>query len=170
MLEVYGLVGGRPGGHGRKQEFKLGVAYEGWEIQGKQRKLQNATVMMGAFENGDDFCDSFSACLFELYDFSVIHVIVNGDGARLIQDQAGFYFKGCIVQLDRFHLMRDLRLLFRIKATERMAVLETGEIQLFMDTLESLVPEVPEKKRKLFNKLLRQCRKYPRHLVGFRSG
>ena len=40
-----------------------------------------------------------------------------------------------------------------------MSVLETGDIQVFMDTLESLEPEVPEKKRKLFNKLLRQCRK-----------
>ncbi|WP_461359960.1 UPF0236 family transposase-like protein, partial [Candidatus Darwinibacter acetoxidans] len=29
--------------------------------------------------------------------------------------------------------------------------------------------EVPEKKRKLFNKLLRQCRKYPSHLVDYRS-
>ena len=56
----------------------------------------------------------------------------------------------------------DLRLLFKNKAKELMSVLETGDIQVFMDTLESLEPEVPEKKRKLFNKLLRQCRKYPR--------
>jgi hypothetical protein len=169
ILEVDGLLVGLQGGHGRKQEIKLGVAYEGWEIQGKQRKLQNATVMMGAFENGDDFWESFSACLSERYDFSVIQVIVNGDGARWIQEQAGVYFKGCIVQLDRFHLMRDLRLLFRNKAKELMSVLETGDIQVFMDTLESLEPEVPEKKRKLFNKLLRQCRKYPSHLVDYRS-
>ena len=38
-----------------------------------------------------------------------------------------------------------------------------------MDTLESLEPEVPEKKRKLFNKLLRQCRKYPSQLEAYRS-
>ena len=55
--------------------------------------------------------------------------------------------------------MGDLRLLFKNKAKELMSVLETGDIQVFMDTLESLEPEVPEKKRKLFNKLLRQCRK-----------
>lgn len=91
ILEVDGLLVGLQGGHGRKQEIKLGVAYEGWEIQGKQRKLQNATVMMGAFENGDDFWESFSACLSERYDFSVIQVIVNGDGARWIQEQAGVY-------------------------------------------------------------------------------
>ena len=51
ILEVDGLVVVLQGGHGWNQEIKLGVAYEGWEIQGKQRKLQNASVMMGAFEN-----------------------------------------------------------------------------------------------------------------------
>ena len=115
--------------------------------------------MMGAYEKGDDFWESLSACLSERYDFSVIQVLVNGDGARWIQEQAGVYFKGCLVQLDRFHLMRDLRLLFRNKAKELMPVLETGDFQVFMDTLESLEPEVPEKKRKHFKKLLRQCRK-----------
>ena len=112
ILEVDGLLVGLQGGHGWKQEIKLGVDYEGWEIQGKQSKLQNATVMMGAFENGDDYWESFSACLSERYDFSVIQVIVNCVGARCFQEQAGVYFYGCIVQLERFHLMRDLRLLF----------------------------------------------------------
>ena len=96
-------------------------------------------------------------------------MIVNGDGARWIQELAGVYFKGGIDQLVRFHLMRDLRLLFSTTAKEIMSVLETGAIQVFMDTLESLEPEVPEKKRKLFNKLLRKCRKYPSHLVDYRS-
>ena len=64
--------------------------------------------------------------------------------------------------------MRHLRLLFRNKAKELMSDQETGEIQVFMNTLESLEHEVPEKKRKLINKLLRQCRKYPSHFVDYR--
>ena len=85
---------GLQGGQGRKQEIKLGVAYEGWEILGKQCMLQNASVLMGAFENGDDFWESFSACLWERYDFSVIQVIVNGDGARWILARDGVYYNG----------------------------------------------------------------------------
>ena len=41
--------------------------------------------------------------------------------------------------------MRDLSLLYRNKAKELMSVLDTGDFQVFMDTLESLEPEVPEK-------------------------
>ena len=69
ILEDEGILVWLQRGHGWKQEIKLGAAYEGWEIQGKQRKLQHATVMMGAFENGADFWESFSACLSERYDF-----------------------------------------------------------------------------------------------------
>ena len=43
--------------------------------------------------------------------------------------------------------MLDLRLLFSNTAKELMSVLEKGDIQVFRDTLESLVPVVPEKKR-----------------------
>ena len=74
-----------------------------------------------------------------------------------------------MVQLDKFHLIRDLRLLFRNKTKALMSVLETGGIQVFMDTLESLEPEDPEKKRKLLNTLLRPRRKYPSHMVDYRS-
>ena len=38
ILEVVGLLFWMQGVHGRKQEIKLGVAYEGWEIQGNQRR------------------------------------------------------------------------------------------------------------------------------------
>ena len=55
--------------------------------------------------------------------------------------------------MDRFHLMRDLRLLFRNKAKELMSVLEPGDIQVFMDTMESFTTEVREQKRKVVNKL-----------------
>ena len=88
ILEVDGLLDGLQGGHGRKQEIKLGVAYEGWEIQGNKRNLQNAQDMNGAFANGDDIWESFTACLRDRYDFSVIKVRCIGDGERWMKVQS----------------------------------------------------------------------------------
>ena len=59
-------------------------------------------------------------------------MFVNVEVSRGSQEPAGVYFKGCIVQLDRFHLMRELRLLFRNIAMELMSVLETVDILVFI--------------------------------------
>lgn len=156
--------------NGKKTEVKLGVVYEGWEERSNRRKLKNPRVFAGIFEGGEEFWEAFSAELAKVYDLSRTQVVINGDGAAWIQSTAKEYFPRAIVQLDRYHLKRDLRLAVGDKASrDLIALLDKGELKAFVDTLESLEPIIAEEQQNLYSKLVRFCKRYPKHLLDYRQ-
>lgn len=153
----------------RKQEIKLVTSYEGWEEKGKRRQLENPTVLISNLEKDERIWELFSLCLAKQYDLSDTVIVVNGDGAAWIQETVKEYFPNAIVQLDRFHLIRDLIVVVGEKtARELLEQLNLGKVDVFMDTLEALEPQIPKKKRSQYKKLLSMCQRYREHLLDYR--
>src|SRR3989454_3307138 len=89
-------------------ELYLGLAHEGWELEGQRRwrvKDKQVHVHVGS---GVQFWEGFSAQLADRYDLQATRVVVNGDGADWVQHGSA-YFHRAYGQLDRFHLIRALR-------------------------------------------------------------
>ena len=169
FIEADGVMVGHQGDQ-KRLEIKLGVVHEGWEQVGKRRRLISPIIVAGLFQGGEQFWETFSAELAKIYDLTDTIVVINGDGAPWIQSVAPEYFANAIVQLDRFHLIRDLRLAVGAKTAKAlMERLNAGEIRVFTDTLESLEPVIPEKKLSIYRKLLSFCKKYPDHLLDYRQ-
>ncbi len=94
-------------GH-RDLELYLGLAHEGWELEGRRRWRLKAKQVHLHVGGGVHFWEGFSAQLAERYDLQATRVVVNGDGADWVQHGSA-YFHRAYGQLDRFHLIRALR-------------------------------------------------------------
>lgn len=156
-----------------RMEIKVGVVHEGWNYETpakSRRRLKNPKVVMGMYKDADSFWEEFSSEISKEYDLSNTQVVLNGDGASWIQETAKDYFPGLIVQLDRFHIKKDVSRHFGYEIAEGLyKVLQEGEVQAFLDTLESLIWEAKTKeKQKQRHKLVKHYQKYKEHLLDYR--
>ena len=93
----------------RRAEVKMGVAYEGWEVVGQDRYRLKEKMTYAGIMDGEKFWDTFSLRLAKRYDLAQIgQIIVGGDGVDWVKKGAEMI--GGVYQLDRFHLLRALRL------------------------------------------------------------
>lgn len=155
-----------------RMEVKLAAVHEGWEVIGnkKKRRLKNPRVFISMHEGGDAFWEAFIAQLSGYYEIDESTVIVvNGDCATWIQSKVKEYFPQIIVQIDRFHLIRDLYWTFGNAAKELAEVLEQGDVTAFINTLESLECEgATAEIRARRKRLVRRLKKYKEHLLDYR--
>jgi len=92
----------------RRAEVKIGIAYEGWQLVGKDRYALKGKTTYAGVMSGQQFWEGFSVALAGKYDLDKIgQVIVGGDGAEWVKN--GAEVLGGLYQLDRFHLLRALR-------------------------------------------------------------
>lgn len=155
-----------------RMEIKVGVVHEGWNYETpakSRRRLKNPKVVMGMYKDADSFWEEFSSEISKEYDLTNIQVVLNGDGASWIQETAKDYFPGLIVQ-HRFHIKKDVSRHFGYEIAEGLyKVLQEGEVQAFLDTLESLIWEAKTKeKQKQRHKLVKHYQKYKEHLLDYR--
>jgi len=156
-----------------RMEIKVGVVHEGWYYETpakKRRRLKNPKIVMGMYKNADSFWEEFSSEISKEYDLTKTQVVLNGDGASWIQETSKDYFPGLIVQLDRFHIKKDVSRYFGYEIAEGLyKVLQHGDTQAFIDTLESLIWEAETKeKREKRRKLVKHYQKYKEHLLDYR--
>ena len=145
FIEAEGIIVNCHGADTTTLEQKLAAIHEGWEELGKRRKLKKATTVIGLFNDGDDFWETVTAQLMKTYDLTDTQIVINVDGADWIQKTAKDYFADAIVPLDRYHLIRDLRLAVGQKAAnDLLAQLDRGDETVFVDTLDSKAPRIPE--------------------------
>lgn len=151
-------------------EIKLAAVHEGWDDIGKEKRLKNLRVFMDMSKSGDAFWEAFMAQLLKCYETDEdVVIVVNGDGAAWIQSKVREYFPQAIVQIDRFHLIRDVYKAFGGNAKKLIEILNQGEVTTFIDTLESLENEgTTEKVRSRRKRLVRFLKKYKEHLLDYR--
>ncbi len=91
----------------RSTEVKIGIAYEGWQAEGKGRyRLREKTCYAGIMD-GERFWDGMTLALSKKYDLSKVgQVVVGSDGADWAKQGAAVF--GGLHQLDRFHLLRAI--------------------------------------------------------------
>ena len=156
-----------------KFEAKMGLIHEGWEYTSpvkKRKRLINSQILSGVYDSAEDFYEEVSYFINSKYNLDKTTVILNGDGASWIQDTSYDYFDNLIVQLDRFHIKKDITVHFGKQIAEDLTrVLARGKKQLFLDTLESLIydgdnGEIIEGRKTLF----KHYKKYEGHLLDYR--
>jgi len=171
FLEADGIMVSAQKNDQQRFEIKVGIMHEGWVENGKNRHLKNPRVIMGIFDDADQFWEAFNTEIAKHYDLSEdITIVLNGDGASWIQETAKDHLPNVIVQLDRYHLHRELRHAFGDKKAKKLIkALNEGQKQAFLDTMESLINEAPDHKNKQQRqKLYNHCQKYRDNLLDYR--
>ncbi|MFP3975314.1 MAG: ISLre2 family transposase [Dehalococcoidia bacterium] len=91
----------------KRTEVKVGIAYEGWEMESKDHYRLTGKMSYTGIMKGQRFWEGMSLNLAKKYDLPMIDkVIVGSDGAHWAKQGADI-LKGDF-QLDRFHLRRAL--------------------------------------------------------------
>lgn len=113
FVEVDGVYVPRQGPKG-KRELKLLVAHEGWRPRHPaSREYELIEPTRFSVDSGKgDFWEAASRALYTRYDLTDTIVVINGDRASWIR-QGVEYFPRAIYQIDRFHLLRDMKRILR---------------------------------------------------------
>ncbi|MFP4042798.1 MAG: ISLre2 family transposase [Bacteroidales bacterium] len=158
----------------KRMEIKVGLVYEGWGYctpARKRKKLIKPRVISGVYDGAEEFWEEFSTELARYYELEGTKIVLNGDGARWIQEKGKEYFPEIIVQLDRFHIKKDISTTFGKEVADNMYhILQRGDKKTFLDTLESLIceGETAELRRKR-RSLVRHYKKNEDHLLDYRK-
>ncbi|MGI6606727.1 MAG: ISLre2 family transposase [Peptococcia bacterium] len=100
---------------GRKCEMKMAVAYDGWELKGKNRYALRNKVMVCGFEESKEFQRKKEGAIAAKFDTDEITLrILNGDGGGWIK--GGLVDADVHFQLDPFHKNREI--LRKVKDTK----------------------------------------------------
>lgn len=171
FIEVDGLVVPLQRSKQDRMEIKAGVIYEGWIEKGKRRQLKDPRFIMGIFPDAEKFWEALYVEITKHYELDEETIlVVNGDGASWIQEEVKDYLPNVIVQVDRYHLYRDLRMALGEKAAhDLIKVLERGDDKTFLDTLQSLALEKVDHKQKIRRlQVYGYCRRHRENLLDYR--
>ena len=128
----------------RHLELKAAIAYEGWQGEGKRRRLLAKRVYCHALP-AVAFWEGASLAFERHWDLAAVgQVVVGGDGASWIEAGAEL-FAGAVRQLDGFHLARACgRALGKKESARLYEHIRQGHFQEAEAKLHSAEP--PEKK------------------------
>lgn len=107
-IEADGMLVGSQRSKKRREEVKLGVAYEGKKAKGDRVGLVERRVVAGVIKD-KGFWEETTAALGSHWDLSALKdVVIGADGAGWGRTGVE-YFSNATYQLDRFHLRKAMR-------------------------------------------------------------
>ena len=158
---------------GRKREVRIAVAYEGWEKQSPGSKaltLVDRRDMVIPW--GHDFWGQVRKHLELEYDLSETWVVISGDRANWIR-QGVEYFPQSVYQIDRFHLVRDLKRALHWQPgfwEEAKEAVEAGETDHVLRLLMLAAKRAKDaKQRGEIRKLYRDLATMPEAICDYRT-
>lgn len=171
FIEVDGLYVKRQKQRIKGREEKIVAIHEGWIVNGKRTKLMNKRHYV--HQSKQPFWEGLESFLIDTYGYnpSVHFLVINGDGAPWIT-ACRDYFKNMFFTLDRFHVARDLKNIFKGHSRYRSI-----RIKLARNNAEGLMTELnsavgtmeDEKKEEALADLIRQYSQYPEVLGDYRT-
>src|SRR5690606_30639566 len=113
FVEDDGLFVKRQGKRKKGKEEKIAEVHKGWEVNGKRVRLKNKRNFVN--EGNQTCCDAYEDILIEYYEYdTTIHkLVINGDGSNWITTCRDYFKDRAFFSLDRFHVAREIRSLFR---------------------------------------------------------
>ena len=130
---------------GRRSELKVAVAYDGWELESKNRyKLRNKIAVAG-FDNSREFQKRKEGAIASVFNTDEVEIrILNGDGGGWIK--GGLMDETVHFQLDPFHLNRDIIRKVRDKDQRRkiMSLLKEKKVETTLDYLKELTEKTAD--------------------------
>lgn len=107
-----------------KREVRLAVSHEGWEPRSPgSAELRLKERRDFTYQGGGDFWEEVVTWIEQEYDLADTWVVINGDRAGWIR-RGVEWFPHAIYQVDRFHLLRDVRRALRDQPERLNAALE----------------------------------------------
>jgi len=96
------------------KEIKIAGVFEQWAVNGKRVSLQGKRHYVHKDKNRS-FWEGFESFLEENYQYDPLEtlLVINGDGAPWITACQEYFGKRAFYSLDRFHVAKELRSLFR---------------------------------------------------------
>jgi len=172
FVEVDGLYIKRQEKQIKGKEEKIAAVHQGWEVNGKRVTLQEKRHYI--HRGKEPFWEGFENFLMETYDYdpTVHRLVINGDGAGWITACRDYFKDRAFFSIDRFHIARDIRRLFRdhprYKAMQKALAAYDGE--KLMTELNSAVGTLnDETKEKRLEELIKQLEQYPEALGDYRK-
>lgn len=171
FIEVDGLYVKRQNKRIKGREEKIAAVHEGWFVNGKRTELINKRPYV--HQGKQPLWEGFEAFLIETYGYnpSIHYLVINGDGARWItacQD----HFKNMFFVLDRFHVSRDLKYVFKKHPRWRAVRVKLAKYDVdgLMTELNSAVGTLEDDEKEAFlADLIRQYSQYPEAIGDYRQ-
>lgn len=151
-------------------EHQIAIVHEGWQKEGRRIRLKEKKHYL--HEKGD-FWEGLGKFLTQHYELDGdTWLVVNGDGAAWIKECQSYFHK-CIFQLDRFHVVRELRsyvghLPERWRRIRR-ALAEYDVATLFAELKQISLTDLPSEKRAAFRQYIRYLHRNRDHLRDYRE-
>ena len=171
FVEVDGLYIKRQNKRIKGREEKIAAVHEGWIVNGKRTKLKNKRHYV--HQGKEPFWEGFETFLIDTYNYdpTVHYLVINGDGARWIT-ACREHFKNTFFVLDRFHVARDLRVIFSEHPRWRTVRLKLAkyDVEGLLTEMNSAVGTLKdERKESLLEDLIEQYSQYPEALGDYRN-
>jgi len=171
FVEVDGLYVKRQKKIIKGREEKIVAVHEGWLVNGQRTELLNKRHYV--HEGKQPFWEGFESFLIDTYGYnpSVHFLVINGDGASWITACRN-HFKNMFFALDRFHVARDLKSVFKGHRRYRSIRIKLAkyDVEGLMTELNSAVGTLEdERKEEALADLIQQYSKYPEALGDYRE-
>lgn len=128
---------------GRRLELKVAVAYDGWEIESKDRYRLRNKIAVAGFDDSRAFQKRKEGAISKEFNTDEIEIrILNGDGGSWIK--GGLIDESVHYQLDPFHLNRDIVRKVKDKEDRKKIVSLLNHKRI--DDMLGYVKELSEKK------------------------
>ncbi|HHT50882.1 MAG TPA: ISLre2 family transposase [Eubacteriaceae bacterium] len=135
---------------GRRAELKVAVAYDGWELESKDRYRLRNKVAVAGFDDSKGFQKRKEGVFSSIFNIDEVEIrILNGDGATWIK--GGLIDETVHYQLDPFHLNREIVRKIRNK-TQRKKVMSLLSDKKVDEMLKYINKEVFEQTKDLKEK------------------
>lgn len=158
---------------GRKgREIKIASVHHGWKMNGKRAKLIGKRHFI--HQGKQPFWEEFEQFLMDTYEYDATkhHLVINGDGAQWISACREYFGKRASFVIDRFHVAKDIRTIFRHHKRYRSIrkKLAAYDYKGFMVELNSAVGTLDkERKEEQLEELIGQLSNYPEALGDYRK-
>lgn len=171
FIEVDGLYVKRQKGRTRGKEEKIAAIHEGWIVNGKRTSLVAKRHYI--HKGKEPFWEGLESYLIDTYEYNPVdhYLVINGDGAPWITSCRN-HFKNMYFTLDRFHVARDVRTIFKEHTRYRSIKMKLAKYDVngFIVELNSAVGTFDdETKEEALADLIRQLSQYPETLGDYRT-
>lgn len=172
FVEVDGLYVKRQQEKRKGKEEKIASVHEGWNKNGKRTTL---IAKRHYIHRGEEpFWEGFEQFLMDNYHYDPMHhlLIINGDGAEWITACRDHFKTNAFYCMDRFHVARDIRSLFKghPRYREIRKKLANFDAEGLLMELNSAVGTLDDpKKEEQLEKLINQLSQYPEALSDYRK-
>src|SRR5690554_5813498 len=172
FVEVDGLLVKRQGKRKKGKEEKIAAVHQGWEVSGRRVRLKNKRHFV--HEGNQPFWEAFEDFLIENfeYDLTIHKLVINGDGANWITTCRDYFKDRAFFSLDRFHVAREIRSLFRHHPRYHpiRKALASYDYEKLLTELNSAVGTLEDdEQEERLEAFIRQLEKYPEALGDYRN-